>query len=1134
MRIGQWGIARCKLVIMENLVVSVLRPLMVLVCTLMCFLPAVQSRAGVTPGSGNAGDWNVAVLDQLLAGVPVGQPEVQVGDQLIQVGILQNWRDQLAGNPSPQLAFNSGFTQWTNGNVYYTFDSSVPVPDQRVFLSAAGQWSTFVNVHFLPRTSQPNYLILTNNPNLSGGLSSVGMIGGPQLIQIGTNSWSEQTLVHEIGHALGLVHEHQRSDRDSYVSINTNNVAPGALFNFVLLPGSLNKGAYDFRSVMEYSRNAFSVSANSNTIVPLPAYTSYLYVIGNSEPPLSTNDRAGVITVYGAGPGYSSVVTNTQDSGPGSLRSALYYASDHPGTTVTFNIPATDPGLSNNVFNILPADYLPGLYGNTTIDGTTEPVIVNSAGPQILLNGAYCWALGDYASGLQFKGANSTIRGLIINGFPYCGVNITGSNAIGNTVSGCYLGLDRTGSTAVTNWYVPVQITAGACSNVIGGVTASARNIISGSAYQGIYLTGTGTCFNVVAGNYLGLNAAGTAAISNLFAGVEISGGAKSNLVGGAVAGARNVIAGNNAGGVSIAGTNTSGNVVAGNYIGLNAAGTAAVANNGSGVQLFNGTTGNVIGGTQAGAGNVISGNTYQGIQIDAQPLPTSHTCVQGNWVGLNGAGTGAIPNLNGGIGIYDGAYSNLIGGTLTAARNVVSGNGAQGVIIGNSSSFGNVVAGNYIGLNPAGTAALPNALAGVNLFVAVSNVIGGAIAGAGNVISGNGAQGILIQNAGTVGNLVQGNLIGLNAAGTTQISNSWSGIELYNGPAGSQIGGAGAARNFISGNGEYGVIVDYASSLNVIQGNTIGLNISNTVAVPNGWTGVSFYSGATFNLLGGTTYGAANLIAGNTMGGVVVEFSGATNNTIRGNSIYSNNSAVYPGITLYSAGNNLISAPTLTSAVVTTNLTVSGNYKGTNGWAYQLDFYSDAPGLIPEGRTYLGAFPFTGTGSSASFTASLRVVTTNGRAITATITDPAGNTSPFSTAVAATMTSSVNDGIPDAWRAAYFGGSGTTTNSQSTAGGDADHTGLTNFQKFLAGLNPTNSASGFWVYMASPIATTNAVVLRTTSGTVYQAQYRDSLTAGSWQILADQILGNGTNIHLPDPGAASTSSRFYRALVEY
>ena len=1079
-------------------------------------------------------NWNVAVLDQLLSAVQPGQPEVQVGDMEIGVSLLQAWRDLLAGNPQPRLAFNNGFTPWTSGNVYFMFDSSVTVPEQRVFLSAAGQWSTFVNLHFIPRTTQANYIVVTNNPNLSGGLSSVGMIGGPQLIQIGSTSWNEQTLVHEIGHALGLVHEHQRSDRDSYVTINTNNVASGEIFNFVLLPSSLNKGTYDFRSVMHYSRNAFSVSPNSNTIVPLPAYTNFLYVMGQSEPPLSTNDRAGVVSVYGAGPGYSSVVTNTSDSGPGSLRLALYYANDFPGTTITFNIPATDPGLSNNVFNIVPSDALPSLFNLTTIDGTTEPVVTNTAGPQILLNGIYCQALADNPNGIQMKGTNSTLRGMIINNFPSCGVNITGSNAIGNTVSGCYLGLDCTGNTPVTNWYVPAQITLGACSNIIGGSTSSARNIISGSAFMGVAIREAGTCFNQVEGNYIGLNAAGTLAVSNTFAGVEVFDGAQSNLIGGYVAGARNIISGNGNGGVSLAETNTTGNVVAGNYIGLNPAGTAAIGNNGAGVQIYNDAATNLIGGTQAGAGNVISGNIYQGVEIGSLGTTDAGNVIQGNWIGLSAAGTNAVPNDHGGVGIFYGANFNVIGGTTSAARNVISGNTSQGVSIGYSPTYGNIVEGNYIGLNPAGTVAIPNTESGVDIFNANSNVIGGTTDGAGNVISGNDQDGVLIQNSGTVGNVVLGNIIGLNAAGTAAVSNTWSGVEVYGGSAGNTIGSIGGGRNYTSGNGEYGVIVDYGSSLNVIQGNTIGLNISNTAAVPNQWSGVSFYSGAVSNLLGGTTIGAANLISGNLQNGVAVDFSGATNNVIRGNSIFANGSG-YLGISLYSGGNNNITAPTLSSAVVTTNLTINGSYNGLNGAVYQVDFYSDAPPTASaSGRTYLGSKLITGTGALAGFNAGVGAVVTNGRAITATITDSSGNTSQFSTGVAATMTSTVNDGIPDAWRANYFGGSGTTTNSQSYAGGDPDHDGMSNFQEFLAGTNPTNAASVFKVMAANPFASTNAVVLVTANGKVYQVLFRDSLNAGSWQLLADQVMGNGTNVYLPDPGAPAAGNRFYRALVEY
>ena len=109
----------------------------------------------------------------------------------------------------------------------------------------------------------------------------------------------------------------------------------------------------------------------------------------------------------GAGPGATNIVTNTQDGGPGSLRAALYYAFDHPGTTITFNIPVTDPGLSNGVFNIQPSDALPGLWGNTTLDAGTEPTNSNPAGPEILLNGVLCHTASVYPNGLRFRGTNS-------------------------------------------------------------------------------------------------------------------------------------------------------------------------------------------------------------------------------------------------------------------------------------------------------------------------------------------------------------------------------------------------------------------------------------------------------------------------------------------------------------------------------------------------------------------------------------------------------------------------------------------------------------------------------------------------------------------------------------------------------
>ena len=1075
-----------------------------------------------------AANWNVAVLDKILAGVQPGQTLAQVGDMQIQISLLRGWRNQLAGAPQPQLAFDGTAPTWTDGDVYYSFSNNVSTVEQQAFLDGAAEWATFANIHFIPWTTQANYVTIYIGQGLEGGESEVGMVGGQQFVQIGPNSWNRPTICHELGHTLGLVHEQQRSDRDSYVTILTTNITPGQEGNFVELPNSKNETPYDFLSIMEYSRNELSVDPSLDTIEPLPAYTNFINIMGvQFDPVLSANDRAGMAAVYGPGPVVTNIVTNTRDSGPGSMRAALYYAFDHPGTTITFAIPASDPGFSNNVFNILPTDGFPSLVKATTLDGSTEPVNSNLNGPQILLNGILGQSLSVFPSGLQFKGTNCLARSFIINNFPEDGVLITGSGASGNTISGCYLGTDENGMIAETNEICPVEISGGAVSNVVGGTTVAARNIISGSAYQGLAIRDPGTQDNIIEGNYIGLKANGATALPNAWAGIQIFGGAQSNLIGGYTASARNVISGNTLQGVAISGPTTGGNIVAGNYIGLDPTGASAMPNGYAGVDIFGGSFSNCVGGTVSGAGNVISGNTLQGVSISSNGAVAN--VLQGNLIGMNAAGTAAIPNLLAGVGIYNGAQSNLIGGTTTSARNVISGNGEQGVAVGYPGTSENTIEGNYIGVNATGTAAISNTWAGVNFFGgAVSNLVGGILPGMGNVISGNGIQGVLIQDAGTEINSVQGNLIGLNATGNSAVPNLQSGIEIYNGSSANFVGGYGG-RNFISGNGGSGIEIDYGSSGNVVQGNTIGLDAQNSAVIPNVGANVLLYVDVTSNLIGGTTPGAANLISGSLVDGVQVYFD-STNNPIRGNSIFNNNGIA---IFLYAGGNNNLAAPTLSSAVVTTNTTVTGTYEGTNDTAYQLDFYADAPPAAnAEAMTYLGSTTITGAGAPSVFTVNLGARLPAGRAVTATVTDPAGNTSPLSTGVAATMTSSVNDGIPDAWRAFYFGGNGTTTNSESAVTADPDHDGFDNEAEFLAGTNPTNAASVFKLTAFDPNISTNAVSLNSVAGTVYRVEYCDDLLAGEWSILADQIIGDGTNLFLPDPAARGVPQRFYRAQV--
>ncbi|MGO8678123.1 MAG: M12 family metallopeptidase, partial [Limisphaerales bacterium] len=391
---------------------------------------------------------------------------------------------------------------WPGGNVFYTFDSSVSELEQKEFLDSAAEWALFANLHFIARSTQANYVtIVSTNLNgtndILGGDSGVGMEGGQQFIhfELSTNAWDRKVVLHEIGHTLGLIHEQIRSDRDFYVTILTNNMIPGYGGN-IKDTNTKNESPFDFLSVMMYDQYAGSIDPPIlPTMMPLPPYMQFNNIFGQGDPILTPYDRAGMAAAYGPGPALTNVVTNTQDSGSGSLRAALYYAYDHPGTIVQFDIPVTDPGFSNNVFNIQPTGVSPSLLNATTLDGTTEPTNSNPNGPCILLNGA----LAQISNGLRLRGTNCVVRGVIINGCQSAGISIDGSNSFGNVVNDCYLGLNSFGTVSATNLSLGIKISGGAQSNVIGGYTPSARNIISGNAMMGVLISDTNTLGNVVA-----------------------------------------------------------------------------------------------------------------------------------------------------------------------------------------------------------------------------------------------------------------------------------------------------------------------------------------------------------------------------------------------------------------------------------------------------------------------------------------------------------------------------------------------------------------------------------------------------------------------------------------------------------
>ena len=194
----------------------------------------------------------------------------------------------------------------------------------------------------------------------------------------------------------------------------------------------------------------------------------------------------------------------------------------------------------------------------------------------------------------------------------------------------------------------------------------------------------------------------------------------------------------------------------------LNGAGAGGGAN---GLTLAAGSDGSTI------KGLVIDQFAADGIAI----VGASNNVITGNFIGVDPTGTAARGNLVG-IDLRSGSSNNRIGGTTGAERNIISSNSVDGIQIRGASS-NNVVQGNYIGLDVTGTLDLGNTNQGVAIFTAATNnTVGGTAAGAGNVISGNGGEGVRIISAGTTGNAIRGNSIygngslgiDLNANGVT------------------------------------------------------------------------------------------------------------------------------------------------------------------------------------------------------------------------------------------------------------------------------------------------------------------------------------------------------------------------------
>lgn len=492
-------------------------------------------------------------------------------------------------------------------------------------------------------------------------------------------------------------------------------------------------------------------------------------------------------------------VSNLNDAGAGSLRQAIIDAdSNGPGLdTITFSV----SGIIN-----LQSD-LPGLINPAILDATTTV----QAGPNITLNAA------GRNTGLAFNGGTGiAVYGIAVTGAQTCfraNNGVTGITFGNNTVEGgveahgcTNRGFDIAGASNVT--IVNASIGTNAANNIgvgisnnannvtIGGTTANERVIISGNTQQGVMVNGANNV--TIKGSYIGVDKNG-ATQANGQDGIFVDNMVNTNVViGGNTVGERNIISGNTQSGVK---TYANGVTIKGNYIGTDPTGLLARANGQGGIRLE--SANNTIGGNTAAEGNLIAGNSFQGIRIDGGIRNADGNNIFNNIIGQKADGSASLANNGDGIQVSGGTISNT-----TIKGNVISGNAQNGIFLNNNVNNSTVQA-NIIGLSADGSATRPNTFNGI-IVGGSNNTIGLTNdAGARNFISGNSQSGILLQGS---TNTVVNNCIGtdLSCNSNGALRNSQHAINIMNGGANNIIGGdaVGATNTIHPNNGQMAVSV--------------------------------------------------------------------------------------------------------------------------------------------------------------------------------------------------------------------------------------------------------------------------------------------------------------------------------------
>ncbi|MGH9763733.1 MAG: beta strand repeat-containing protein, partial [Blastocatellia bacterium] len=710
-------------------------------------------------------------------------------------------------------------------------------------------------------------------------------------------------------------------------------------------------------------------------------------------------------------------IGNTADGGDGSLRGAIQAANSAGGTAlIQFNI----GGGAGPV--IAPGDPLPAINVPITINGTTQGFVV--------LDGNDA---GSSTDGFDLMAPNSLVNGIDMHnfhGFLDSNNNLHGGYGIAlfgghSTVENCFLGTD--GNSFQSN-ASGLEIVSGA--NLIGGTASGAGNVISGNQFSGLFQGGSGSDGNGIIGNAIGTTADGQGALQNGNNGLNIIDSRNNTIV-------NNLISGNGNNGISLDGVtrDSGGNLIGGNFIGTDGTGSRAIGNTKAGVLRISSSSNNV-GPTSPNARNIVSGNGSVGVSVG---VGASNNLVQNNLIGTNVNGNAAVGN--GFLGVFITGPQNTLGGEVPSSGNVITAtfqvNGSSGDVGiegggGSAATGANKVQGNLIGTDLSGSFALGEAEFGLVIDQSPNNLVGGPDLGAGNLISGHTVYGLVIGDAGSVGNTVQGNFIGTDVTGTHAIPNQGFGVVV------TLATGNTIINNLVSGNGFGGIGIGslflggFGDSSTLVTLNVIGTDQSGRAGVPNNGSGIFVENDSSNNRID------TNLVAFNQGAGIRIpdDPSGPTiirnpaiqihltNNLVHSNTglgIDLGPSGPTPNPFNQQTGANLhqnfpaVSSAAFTktstgglSPAATASITVNGTLQAKPSTAYSMEFYFDGNCDGGQGHQSIGFLPiFLGTGQvttdgtgngpyTFSFPLSGTSVSTSGF-VNATATDPAGNTSELS-----------------------------------------------------------------------------------------------------------------------------------------